>query len=239
MANNDDCVFELDDSQIDQLLSLAQLKPSDTFYDLGSGHGRVIIQAVKLTQVKNAIGIEIDRRSHEAAVNSAIDELSKDQLKRTGFWFGSWDADSTEEKCGYQYELDDATVIYYATDETLTTIEDLEDQLGERPVKIITKNLPFVGYKSIATNEKNARCRFFLMQYPFTRVKDVKVWADSVYPGASISMLHSYYIDKIRQQYPGDEKYVRAALMDFKRLVHERFFEWQYKHTVLDALDTD
>lgn len=223
MADNDNFVFELDDEQIEQLLSLANLQPSDVFYDIGSGHGKVIIQAVKLTQVKRAIGIEVDRERHEAAVNGAIDDLSKEQLKRTGFWFGSSEASAIEERCGYQYELDDATVIYNSTDETLTTVDDFDEQLDSRPLKIITKNLPFVGYESVAANRINDKCWFFLTQYPFTPLKDLAQWAASIKEGWTIEQVYDYYIAQVRKQYPDDEKNAMDCLLEFKQLVNERF----------------
>jgi predicted RNA methylase len=41
------------------MLKLAEVKPGDTVYDLGSGDGRVIIDAARLFGA-NAVGIEID-----------------------------------------------------------------------------------------------------------------------------------------------------------------------------------
>jgi ribosomal protein L11 methylase PrmA len=45
--------------EIKRILKLANLKPGETLYDLGSGDGRIIIEAVKNYPVK-AVGIEID-----------------------------------------------------------------------------------------------------------------------------------------------------------------------------------
>jgi cyclopropane fatty-acyl-phospholipid synthase-like methyltransferase len=43
---------------VDRMLELANLKPGETLYDLGSGDGRVLIAAVEKYKVK-AVGIEI------------------------------------------------------------------------------------------------------------------------------------------------------------------------------------
>ena len=44
---------------IEKMLTLAEVKPEDVVYDLGSGDGRVIIEAARSFGAK-AVGIEID-----------------------------------------------------------------------------------------------------------------------------------------------------------------------------------
>lgn len=46
---------------VQSLLRFAELRAGDVLYDLGSGDGRVVIEAARREQV-NAVGIEIDRR---------------------------------------------------------------------------------------------------------------------------------------------------------------------------------
>lgn len=43
---------------VDRMLEMANMKPGETFYDLGSGDGRVLIAAVEKYKVK-AVGVEI------------------------------------------------------------------------------------------------------------------------------------------------------------------------------------
>ncbi len=45
---------------IDRMLELAQVKPSDLLYDIGSGDGAIVIRAAKKYGVKG-VGIEIDQ----------------------------------------------------------------------------------------------------------------------------------------------------------------------------------
>ena len=45
---------------IDRMLELAQVKPGDVVYDIGSGDGAIIIRAAKKYGVKG-VGIEIDQ----------------------------------------------------------------------------------------------------------------------------------------------------------------------------------
>ena len=59
-----------------QMLVLAELKPGETFYDLGSGDGRAIIMAAKDFGAK-AVGIELREDLAKRALNS-IYELGLD-----------------------------------------------------------------------------------------------------------------------------------------------------------------
>src|ERR1043166_5537202 len=58
---------------VDRMLELAQIKTSDVVYDLGSGDGRIVIQAAKRYGVKG-VGIEIDPDLVAKARNNAFKE---------------------------------------------------------------------------------------------------------------------------------------------------------------------
>jgi len=47
------------EKEVDKILKLLDLKPGELFYDLGSGDGRILIEAARTFKVK-AIGIEIN-----------------------------------------------------------------------------------------------------------------------------------------------------------------------------------
>ena len=57
---------------VDRMLELADLKPGETVYDLGSGDGRVLITAVQKFRAK-AVGVEIS----EPLVKQATDRIAK------------------------------------------------------------------------------------------------------------------------------------------------------------------
>jgi hypothetical protein len=63
---------------IDRMLEMARVKSSDVIYDIGSGDGRIIIQAAKKYGVKG-VGIEIDadlvKRAQENALREKVDRL--------------------------------------------------------------------------------------------------------------------------------------------------------------------
>jgi predicted RNA methylase len=58
---------------VDRMLEMAHVKSGDVIYDLGSGDGRIIIQAAKRYGVKG-VGIEIDAELVEKAKNNAFKE---------------------------------------------------------------------------------------------------------------------------------------------------------------------
>ena len=57
---------------VDRMLELADIRPGETLYDLGSGDGRVLITAVQRYHAK-AVGIEIS----EVLVKSTTDRIQK------------------------------------------------------------------------------------------------------------------------------------------------------------------
>jgi cyclopropane fatty-acyl-phospholipid synthase-like methyltransferase len=63
---------------IDRMLELAQVKPGDVVYDIGSGDGAIIIRAAKKYAVRG-VGIEIDRdlvlRARNNAFREKVDHL--------------------------------------------------------------------------------------------------------------------------------------------------------------------
>jgi len=58
---------------VDRMLEMAQVKSGDVIYDLGSGDGRIVIQAAKRYGVKG-VGIEIDAGLVQRAKNNAFKE---------------------------------------------------------------------------------------------------------------------------------------------------------------------
>lgn len=63
---------------VDRMLELAEVKSSDVVYDLGSGDGRIIIQAAKRYGARG-VGIEIDPdlvwKAHNSAYKEKVEKL--------------------------------------------------------------------------------------------------------------------------------------------------------------------
>ncbi len=68
-------------NEIDSVIRLLKLDENSTFYDLGSGYGRMIIKVAQRTDA-HSIGVEIE--SDKVLVDNATD-----QKKRTGQKSGS------------------------------------------------------------------------------------------------------------------------------------------------------
>jgi hypothetical protein len=213
--------FELNGDQIEQLIKLAAFRDKDVFYDLGSGSGNVVIQVAKQTHVK-AIGIEIEKESYQKARKAAFKQLSKEQLSRTEFWYGDQFDKGTEFP--FFYDIQDATVIYNSLHEDATFAKYYEEQLGSKHVRIITKDLPMVGYKSIA-NRCNSDCWLFLTSYPFKRIRRKGDWAKSILGHSSVSMedVYHYYRGQMKKHYPRQGKYWTEVDLNLKLLVNARF----------------
>lgn len=62
---------------IRRMLTLAELKPGETLYDLGCGDGRIVIIAAQEFKA-NAIGIEL----REDLVKKALEEIHKNNLEK-------------------------------------------------------------------------------------------------------------------------------------------------------------
>jgi SAM-dependent methyltransferase len=65
---------------VDSMLTLAEVKPGDVVYDLGSGDGRIVITAAKKYGVR-AVGFEIDpallKQSRESIRTEGVEKLAE------------------------------------------------------------------------------------------------------------------------------------------------------------------
>jgi precorrin-6B methylase 2 len=58
---------------VEAMLKLADVSPKDTVYDLGSGDGRIVIEAVKTFGVRYGVGIDLDPKRIEESRKNARD----------------------------------------------------------------------------------------------------------------------------------------------------------------------
>jgi hypothetical protein len=65
-------------SIVDQMLQAGQLKPGETMFDLGSGDGRIVIEAARKYKA-NAIGVELD----DALAASSTEKIANLGLAKT------------------------------------------------------------------------------------------------------------------------------------------------------------
>lgn len=203
-------------SQILNMLELGRVGSNDVFYDLGSGHGRVVRMAVTKKHAKKAIGIELDEDRFCMSRNIAKRELSRRQLKKVDYWLGYFQ----------DYELSDATVVYEGHYEIKDEVNNYKKILKKRRVKIIKRELPLISYVPIAVNRKSRNCWFFLMKYPLKRYKtrSKNKWASYVLGRNNVSIRDVYdYYDKQMKKEGMTPNERRKALNRVKKLVQERF----------------
>ena len=206
--------FELPETSVRALLSLAKLRPSDAFVDLGSGTGHVVRRAVELSDVKMATGVEIDFKSRDKARREAIRALTKDQLERVDFWLGdiySEDFDYTKFNAVYNsFEEDEGEVSFYRS-------------RFASSLKVLKKDLPFVGY---APSEGVRRWPvwIFRIDFPPVRIRKKAEWASLVLdrPDSKIDDVFDYYKALLSRR-KISKKDTKFALNNLEHLVILRF----------------
>jgi SAM-dependent methyltransferase len=119
---------------VDRMLELADIKPGETLYDLGSGDGRVLITAVQRYHAK-AVGIEIS----ETLVKSTTERIQKMGL-----------ANDARVIQGDLLQVDlstaDIVTIYLATDSNEILRPNLEKYL--RPgARVVSHDYVVPGWK--------------------------------------------------------------------------------------------
>ena len=72
--------FPTPQSVVDQMLTLAKIKPGETVYDLGCGDGRIVISAAQQFHAKS-VGIEIRRDIYEKTLARVASLGLADQVK--------------------------------------------------------------------------------------------------------------------------------------------------------------
>jgi cyclopropane fatty-acyl-phospholipid synthase-like methyltransferase len=119
---------------VDRMLELADIRPGETLYDLGSGDGRVLITAVQRYHAK-AVGIEIS----EALVKTTTERIQKMGL-----------ANDARVIQGDLLQIDlspaDIVTIYLATDSNEILRPNLEKYL--RPgARVVSHDYVVPGWK--------------------------------------------------------------------------------------------
>ena len=101
------------------LIELARIGKNDVFYDLGSGHGHLVVDVVRKTRAKRVVGIEVNYNRFCRSVRLAQRSLSKHQLKRIDFYCANYDT----------IDFADATVIYEGPERESGEVEKFTEVL--------------------------------------------------------------------------------------------------------------
>ena len=119
---------------VDRMLDLADLKPNETLYDLGSGDGRIIITAAQRFHAK-AVGVEIS----DALVNSTNDRINKLGLQNLASVIHG-------DMLQVDLSLADVVTIYLITESNGILRPNLEKYL-KRGSRVVSHEYPVPGWK--------------------------------------------------------------------------------------------
>ena len=119
---------------VDRMLELADLKPGETLYDLGSGDGRILITAVQRFHAK-AVGVEI---------SDALVQSTNERIHRLGL-----DADARvvhADMLTVDLSPADVVTIYLATDSNEILRPNLEKYL-KPGARVVSHDYAVPGWK--------------------------------------------------------------------------------------------
>jgi Methyltransferase domain len=145
-----------------KMLKLAEIKPSDVFYDLGCGDASLLILAVKEFNVKEAIGIE----SHPLRYRKAKRNVKKQKLSNRI---------SVIEEDIYQADLSEADVIFKIHSEGEFDLQQLFSMNIRNGTRLIKHDLPLLGYLPDRIDYP-----FYRMTFPLKKALSKNHWASAV-----------------------------------------------------------
>jgi len=232
--------FELNEDQAKELIKIADFTKKDVFYDLGSGTGKVVLEVVKHSPVQKSIGIESMKKLHEKARMRLIREHTVGKiknLKRVDFWLGHLGNEDEDNDGNLILDYSDATVIFASLDEHEDDILYYKERLCWNKTRIIKKDIPLVGYRSVA-NRFDTECWLFLSKPPHKRINK-KDWVRSISPDfQTLDDVYDYYFNQLVKRF--EKLYLQdgksktyskrmakrdtiSSLLQLKMVINERF----------------
>jgi SAM-dependent methyltransferase len=128
--------------RIRRALELADLQPGERFYDLGSGHGRVLVMAVKEFGV-SAVGVEI------GPVQCAVSRVN-------ALWNGVSSRVRIEMGNFYQADLSQADVVFaYLTSKYAIRLQQKLERELQSGARIVTISFDLPGWQPAFFDREN------------------------------------------------------------------------------------
>lgn len=208
-------MYELPATSIRTLLRLADLGPSDTFADLGSGTGSIVIDSVRTTRVCRAIGVEIEASNREKARLTAIQALTRDQLKRADFWMGDIYSED--------FDYSEVNAVYNSFEEDEDEVDFYRRRFRPGHLKVMKKDLPLIGYEP-SRAAREGRVWLFRTDFPPTRIRKKSEWARLALGRPAVSMDDVYdHYREILSKRGISRRDTELALNQLEHLVILRF----------------
>jgi hypothetical protein len=183
-----------------KMLELADLKPSDVFYDLGCGDASVLIFAVKEFGVRKAVGFESEPRRKAKALQHVDREGLSDKIDIKGEMRNA--------------DLSRADVILAMHGEDDEDFDRFSEAGIRRGTRLIKHDLPLLGF-----DFNDVDYPFYLIRLPPRKMETAQSWAAKVM-GRDVASLQDLWHELF---YYGLEKdYAKSKVRDFDRILRLR-----------------
>lgn len=209
-------------NQMYSLMYLAKPGKNDVFYDLGSGYGDIVRYFAANSNVSKSIGIESDHKRFLVSIEKTRDEFCK-KLGRIEFWCTPFQ----------DFNFSDATIIYCGLKEIDSPKNDdflkeiFEAFFDSVKIKIILRDLPFVGFKATKLQRQKNGLSFFQMNTPLSdyKISSKSQWIKHVLQKNGTTMdLVNYVVRQYRNRgFTLSQKEITKFYNDFERISKKRF----------------
>jgi len=183
-----------------KLLELAEIKPSDAFYDLGCGDASLLIFAAKEYGVMRSVGFENDPSRKRIATRRVEENGLSDRIRIGG------EIDDAD--------LSEADVIFDMLPESESDLESLYHEGIRDGTRLLKHDLPLIGFLPDAVDVP-----FYRMTFPLTRATSKGQWAAHTLLSKEASpnqVWHElYYFQK-------EKAYTKWDIKRFQRILNRR-----------------
>jgi len=180
-----------------KMFELANLRPSDVFYDLGCGNASVLIFAVKEFRVREAVGFENDSRRRAKANRCVEREGFSEQITINGDMKNA--------------DLSRADVILSMHPEDEEDYDYFSNSGIRRGTRLIKHDLPLLGF-----DFNDVDYPFYLIKFPLRKMKTAGQWASKVM-GRDVASLQDLWRELYFYQY--EKRYYKTEVKDFDRIL--------------------
>jgi len=214
----------LTENEVNNIFRLAKPTKRDVFYDLGSGYGDLVRSFYSKTNVKHAVGLEVDYKRFLLSIELTRDEFDG-KLKNIDFR-------CTEVQ---YYNFSDATIVYCGIEEIahVPIADNIQKAIfntlfDDKKIKIIKRDMPLVGYGyEKAIRDRNGSW-FFLMRTPLKnhKVNDRTKWIQDVLEkkGKTTNDLTKHFVNQHRKRgFSLSRQNISEFRHDFERIASKRF----------------
>lgn len=133
-------VYPTPETVVDQMLTIAQVRPGETVYDLGCGDGRIVIAAAQKFKAR-AVGIEIRRDIYERTLATVASLGLSDQVKIV---HGN----------ALKYDLSPADVVtLYLLTSSNERLKPVLLQYLKPSARVVSHDFEIRGWKPVAVNK--------------------------------------------------------------------------------------